>query len=134
MKNLLSLIAKIHDKGNRFIINELKKNNAGELAPSHGDILICLYMQEKITMKEIANRIHRTKPTVTVLVNKLEKLGYVKRELSTKDNRYTNIVLTDKGKAFQPKFEQISNELNKILYKNLSKEEAKILENILSKI
>lgn len=37
MKDLLSLIAKIHEKGNRFIIKELKKNGAAELAPSHGD-------------------------------------------------------------------------------------------------
>lgn len=47
MKDLLSLIAKIHEKGNRFIIKELKKNGAAELAPSHGDILIYLYMNKK---------------------------------------------------------------------------------------
>ena len=82
MKNLLSLIAKIHEKGNRFI-KELKKNGAAELAPSHGDILIYLYMNKKMTMKDIAQKINRTKPTVTALINKLEKLGYLKREVSS---------------------------------------------------
>jgi DNA-binding MarR family transcriptional regulator len=87
MRHLLSLISKIHEKGNRFIIEELKKNGAEGLVPSHGDILVCLYSQDKMTMKDIADKIHRTRPTVTVLVDKLEKLGYLKREVSQKDNR-----------------------------------------------
>ena len=134
MKNLLSLIAKIHEKGNRFIIKELKKNGAAELAPSHGDILIYLYMNKKMTMKDIAQKINRTKPTVTALINKLEKLGYLKREVSSQDHRYTNIVLTKKGENFKPVFEKISKDLNEMLYKNLSAEEADILEKLLRKI
>ena len=80
MSAILSLISKIHEKGNRFIIEELKNNGVEGLVPSHGDILVCLYKNNKMTMKDIANCIHRTKPTVTVLVDKLEKLEYLKRE------------------------------------------------------
>ena len=85
-------------------------------------------------MKEVADKINRTRPTVTVLVDKLEKLGYIKREVSEKDNRYTYIYLTKKGKDFKPVFEKISNKLNDMLYKNLSKDESDILENLLQKI
>ena len=134
MRNLLSLISKIHEKGNRFIIEELKKNGAEGLVPSHGDVLVCLYSQDKMTMKDIADKIHRTRPTVTVLVDKLEKLGYLKREVSQEDSRYTYIVLTKKGNDFKPIFEKISKDLNNMLYKNLSKEEAESLENLLQKI
>ncbi len=131
---MLALISKIHEKGNRFIIEELKKNGADGLVPSHGDILVCLYHNDKITMKDIADKIHRTRPTVTVLVDKLEKLGYLKREVSQKDSRYTYIALTKKGKDFKPVFEKISKDLNDMLYKNLSEEESDILENLLQKI
>ena len=134
MRNLLSLISTIHEKGNRFIIEELKSNGADGLVPSHGDILVCLYQNDKMTMKEIADKINRTRPTVTVLVDKLEKLGYLKREISQNDNRYTYITLTKKGKDFKPVFEKISNKLNDMLYKNLSKDESDILENLLQKI
>ena len=134
MKNLLSLISKIREKGNRFIIEELKRNGTKGLVPSHGDILVCLYEQNKMTMKNISDKIHRTRPTVTVLVDKLEKLGYVKREVSKEDNRYTYIVLTKKGLDFKPVFEKISNDLNDILYKNLSDSEADTLEKLLEKI
>ena len=134
MNAILSLISKIHEKGNRFIIEELKNNGAEGLVPSHGDILVCLYKNGKMTMKEIANCIHRTKPTVTVLVDKLEKLGYLKREASDEDSRSTNIVLTQKGEDFQATFEKISKNLNEMLYKNLSDKEIEILEELLKKI
>ena len=134
MKEMLSLVSKIHEKGNRFIIEELKNNGAEGLVPSHGDILVCLYKNGKMTMKDIANSIHRTKPTVTVLVDKLEKLGYIKREASDEDSRSTNIVLTQKGEGFKVIFEKISKELNKMLYKNLSPEESELIEKLLRKV
>ena len=134
MSAILSLISKIHEKGHRFIIEELKNNGAEGLVPSHGDILVCLYKNGKMTMKDIANSIHRTKPTVTVLVDKLEKLGYLKREASVEDNRSTNIVLTQKGEDFKVIFEKISKELNKMLYKNLSPEESELIEKLLRKV
>lgn len=134
MSAILSLISKIHEKGNRFIIEELKNNGAEGLVPSHGDILVCLYKNSKMTMKDIANCIHRTKPTVTVLVDKLEKLGYLKREVSNEDSRSTNIVLTQKGEDFQTTFEKISKNLNEMLYKNLSPEESELMEKLLRKV
>lgn len=134
MSAILSLISKIHEKGNRFIIEELKNNGAEGLVPSHGDILVCLYKNSKMTMKDIANRIHRTKPTVTVLVDKLEKLGYLKREVSNEDSRCTYIVLTQKGEDFQTTFEKISKNLNEMLYKNLSPEESELMEKLLRKV
>lgn len=134
MSALLSLISKIHEKGNRFIIEELKNNGVEGLVPSHGDILVCLYKNNKMTMKDIANCIHRTKPTVTVLVDKLEKLGYLKRAASDKDSRSTYVILTQKGEDFKATFDQISNNLNKMLNKNLSENEVKLLEELLKKM
>lgn len=134
MSAILSLISKIHEKGNRFIIEELKNNGVEGLVPSHGDILVCLYKNNKMTMKDIANCIHRTKPTVTVLVDKLEKLGYLKRATSDKDSRSTYVILTQKGEDFKATFDQISNNLNKMLNKNLSENEVKLLEELLKKM
>lgn len=136
MKNLkeaLSYMAKIYEEGNRFIIDRLNKNGIKGLVPSHGDVLAILYKDGKSTMKEIADKIHRTKPNVTVLVNKLERLGYVKREESKTDKRYTYIVLTQKGKNFEPVFKDISKKLNKKLYTNFSDNEYEKLEACLKK-
>lgn len=134
MKQALSLISKIHEKGDKFIVEQLNANGIKELVPSHGYILAVLYQHKKLTMKEIAQKINRTKPTVTVLVNKLEKLGFVKREKSSEDSRLTYILTTQKGDEFKPVFEKISEDLNKMLYKNLSKEEANLLDSLLKKM
>lgn len=134
MDRTLSLMAKILDKGNRFIIEELEANGAGSLVPSHGDILALLYLHEPLTMKEIAEKIHKTKATVTVLVDKLEKLDFVKRESSAADSRYMYISLTQKGKDFQAVFDNISTELNAMLHKNLTTEEISALTVLLQKM
>jgi len=56
------------------------------------------------------------------------------QEVSSEDSRYTYIILTKKGKDFKPIFEKISNDLNDMLYKNLSMSEADKLEQILKKV
>lgn len=134
MKKTLSLISRIHEKGNRFIIEQLNENGIEGLAPSHGDILAFLLYNGKSTMKEIANKIHRTKPTVTILIDKLEKQGFIKREKSGEDSRITYILITEKAKKFKPVFEKISNNLNYMLHQNLSTEETNILEELLEKM
>lgn len=134
MGKTLALISKIHKKGNDFIIKQLKLNGIEGLVPSHGDILIALYHNKKMTMNGIAKKINRTKPTVTVLVDKLEKLGFVEREICADDSRCTNICLTAEGEDFKPVFDKISKGLDNILYKNLSKAEIYMLDEILEKI
>ena len=93
------LISKIREKANKFILADLAQHGITKLAPSHGDILACLYQRERVTMKEISDSIHRTKPTVTVLVNKLAELGLVKKFQAAEDSRVIYVELTEQGKA-----------------------------------
>ncbi len=134
MKHALSLSSKIREVGNAFLLKKLKENHFENLAPSHGDILFVLYNFQKLTMKDIADKIHRTKATVTVLIDKLEKENLVRREKSTEDSRITYIVLTQKGIISKPIFEEISKELNTMLYKNFTDDEAKQLDLLLEKM
>ena len=85
-------------------------------------------------MQEIAKKIHRTKPTTTVLVDKLEKFGLVKREKSNEDSRCTKVLLTRAGMAFKDEFKRISEDLNNKVYKNLTTAEALTFEALLEKV
>ena len=58
----------------------------------------------------------------------------MKRKKLSEDTRITYITLTKKGESLKPVFEKISNELNSMLYKNLSKEEAEQLDYLLEKM
>lgn len=134
MKKALSLSSKIREAGNTFLIRKLKEHHFENLAPSHGDILYVLYKHQKLTMKDIADNIHRTKATVTVLVDKLEQENLVKREKSSDDSRVTYIVLTQKALNAKPVFEKIAQELNAMLYKNFTNDEAEQLDMLLEKM
>lgn len=134
LKKAYLTIAKIHEYADRFIIAELKKNNEEGLVPSHGEILLWLYQNEKMTMKDISKKIYRSKSTVTVLVSKLEKLGFVKREILNTDNRYFYISLTSKGQKFEPIFDKITEATNEKLYKNISNSDYQILDRILDNV
>ena len=132
--NAISQISKIKQRANAYIMDELAKNDISGLVPSHGDILMVLFHQEDVTMKMLADKIHRTKPTVTVLVNKLVALGLVKKEESEEDARVSYVRLTDKGRGFQGVFHNISLHLARRLFQGFSDNEQKQLEDLLDRV
>jgi len=132
-KNLIALMSRVTENANKLIIHELRKRGVEGIVPSHGGILLFLFDEEKYTMRELAEKIYRTKPTVTVLVDKLVTLGYVIKEKSEDDSRVTFIKLTEKGKELKPVFDEVSEQLNAVVYRNLTEEGINSLqENIAS--
>jgi len=132
--NAIALFSRIREKANRLIVTELEDHGIRGIVPSHGDILNVLFAEKRCTMNELARKIHRTKPNVTVLIEKLVEYGYVQKEKSAEDNRVTYITLTDKGENLRPVFLSISTKLNKTVYGRLSSEEAESLEQALQGI
>lgn len=132
--NAIALIARIRDHINKQIVQELEKHNVTGIVPSHGDILMFLYREDVLSIKMLAERVHRTQPTVTVLVNKLEKLGYVERSKSAEDSRVTMIRLTEQGRQLEPVFHQVSQQINGMVYGHLTDDQADQLESLLTGI
>jgi MarR family transcriptional regulator, organic hydroperoxide resistance regulator len=133
-KNLVALCSRVSSNARKIIVSELAKQGVTDIVPSHGSILHLLYIRKEVTMKEIADYVHKTKPTITVLVNKLEKLGYVVREKSDEDNRVSYIKLTEKGHKLKPIFEKVSDYLNDKVYKNLDEKESELAKKVLEKV
>lgn len=133
-KDIISLISKVREGANRFITTEMEKRGIEGLVPSHGDILVALMKSERLTMKDLAQKINRDKSTVTVLVEKLIKQGYVEKTRDTEDNRIVLVTLTEKGKALKPEFEAISKDLLSVVYKDISQREKEELIKTLLKI
>lgn len=132
-RKIVSFASKLTDKANKFIISELKKNGLSDIAPSHGDILSILFDGKSYEMGEIAKRIHKTNATVSVLVEKLLKNGYINKTKCEEDARITRISLTEKGFALKPIVDAISIDLNKHVSNGLSESEALLLEILLEK-
>ena len=112
-----------HERADRWLVTELAAAGLKGLAPSHGDVFA----------HEIAAFARRTKPTTTILVDKLEALGYVARVPSATDARSVVVRLTPEGAALRPAFDAISRRFVRFLYAGLSREEAETLERLLGK-
>ena len=121
---MIALMSRITELTNRMFIDELKAHDIQGIVPSHGGIMMRLFSGKQYTMQEMAAAIHRTKPTVTVLVGKLEAQGYVRKEKSAQDSRVTFLQITEKGKAMEPAFQEISAKVNALVYQGLSADEA----------
>lgn len=132
--NAISLISLIRNHANEFIINELKKEGIKNIAPSHGYILHTLFNNDGITMKEINENINKKKNTVTVLIEKLEYQGYLRRETDFNDKRITRIYLTEKGKFFEKSFKRISDKLIKKTYSGFKEDDKEVFVKYLEKI
>ena len=125
--DIANLISKLRNGANSFIMDKLAEEGVTELVPSHGAILVALYENGPQPMKAICERVNRDKSTLTVLVRKLEALGYVRREPDEKDNRSTILHLTEKGIAFRSTFERISAELYNRIWENTPEKEREVL-------
>jgi DNA-binding MarR family transcriptional regulator len=132
--NIISVISTIRKKSNKLIVREMANRNIKGLMTSHGDILAALFEKKVLTMKEIASRIHRDKSTVTALINKLIKFGYVKKQSDHQDSRVVLVTLTEKGRDLQTDFDEISSTLLSTVYKGISDSEKKTVSAILNKI
>lgn len=134
-KYIVYFMSKIKYKMLHFIEMKLKENNLEDLIPSHGNILTALYENdEKLTMKQIAEMIGKDKSTITPLVNKLVDLGYIKKEKKELDKRVTYIILTERGKEIETKFNAISKEVSMTAYKGFSAEEKEIFLDLLKRL
>ncbi len=133
-RDVISLISKIKQKVNVFIVSEISKNGIDGIVVSHGDIIYALFKKQKLTMAEIAEKIAKDKSTVTALVDKLVRLGYVTKERDAGDTRVVYVTLTPQGHELEPIFEAISHKVLEVFYLNISEEEKEDLIRILSKI
>lgn len=132
--HIIFLVGRINYKANRFLIDELKRHGITKLVPSHGEILGTLLLRGELQMTKLTEYIDKDKSTITALVNKLIRMGYVKKRKDSADNRVTWIALTDKGASLKPDIMDISRKLRKKAYENIREQEKEMLISVLSKI
>jgi len=85
-------------------------------------------------MTEIARIIDKDKSTVTALVNKLIRLGYVEKRKHGTDNRFSLIAATKKGEALKPAFVSIAKKLRALSYKDIPDDERETIVRLLTKL
>lgn len=102
--------------------------------PSQVLALVSIQERGGCTLTELKKEMHVSAPTITGLIDRLERDGYVKRRNDVNDRRVTNVVLTARGVRL---VEQFRGNIRKRWQYILSKtplEMAEALVNIMRKI
>ena len=76
------------------------------LHPAQARCIWTISSNDDITQRDLADLLHISRPTVTTMVQKLEKAGLVERHSDEDDQRLTRIRLTDAGRALDARLRE----------------------------
>jgi len=134
-EGIIAQIARIRESSNALIETELRKRSIKGIIPAHGPVLMFLLQQKKpVPIKEVVENVRRVKSTVTVMINTLERHGYIRKLPCRTDNRMTLVELTPTGRKLRKDFDQISKALLDKLYGDMNKKDRKLLVSLLDAI
>jgi DNA-binding MarR family transcriptional regulator len=95
-------------------------------------VLLVLWEQDDLTVKEIGERLFLDSGTLTPLLKRLEKAGHIRRTRDKKDERQVRISLTETGRALREKAEEVPKNVGCVL--GLSFDEAHALGQEVAKL
>lgn len=109
----------ITGKASTAIARRLQKNfkQAGvEITIEQWSVLYHLWKEDGMSQQQLGEATFRDKPSITRLVDNLEKLNLVKRVASKEDRRINMIYITPEAKDMQEKTMELANQtLNEAL-------------------
>lgn len=128
------LTARIHTLSQRVLAKILKKNCVNEINPAQGRIFFALWQKDGISIRELAQKTSLEKSTLTSMLDRLEKNGFIQRVPSKDDRRKILIKLTEKDREMQAVYTQICGEKLELFYKGFTEKEIDKFEGYLSRI
>lgn len=137
MKSLrqgIFLTAKIHTLSERILAKIFKKYDLAEINPAQCRIFFALWQEDDISIRELARRTSLEKSTLTSMLDRLEKNGYVCRIPSKEDRRKIIIGLTKKSRSLQDVYLRIAEEKTCTFYKGFTAKEMDKFEGYLRRI
>jgi len=127
-EGIIAQIARIRESANALIEAELRKRSIKGIVPAHGPVLMFLFQQKKpVPIKAVVDKARRVKSTVTVMINTLERYGYLRKLPCENDYRVTLVELTPKGRKLRKDFEKISKLLLDKLYRDMNIKDRQLL-------
>lgn len=92
----------------RRLQKNFKQNNI-EITIEQWSVLYHLWKEDGMSQQELCEATFRDKPSITRLVDNLERIKLVKRNASKEDRRKNLIVLTPEGRELEAKSMEIAN-------------------------
>ena len=111
-------------------------NKSKVLTPTQMEILdyIDKHQNEKIYQKDLEKALNTRRATISEVLKTMEKNNFIQRIQNEKDARSKEIIITDKAKKIFEEKNLNIKKLNKIITKDISKEDKIIFLKVLNKM
>lgn len=118
---------------NRKLSRSFRQNGL-EITPEQWTVLIFLWKKDGVTQQELCNATFKDKPSMTRLIDNMERQHLVVR-ISDKQDRRTNLIhLTKDGKSLEEKMRNLANQALMEALHEINIEELKVTQEVLKKI
>ncbi|MCX6200797.1 MAG: MarR family transcriptional regulator [Bacteroidetes bacterium] len=131
------LYSVINGMASTAVARRLQKNFrlAGlEITIEQWSVLYHLWKQDGLSQQELCNRTFRDKPSITRLLDNLEKQKLVKRMPSKDDRRINLVCLTEPAKLLQDKTIELANQTMDEALVGVGKNEIEIVKQVFQKV
>jgi len=131
------LYSVINGMASTAVARRLQKNfrAAGlEITIEQWSVLYHLWKEDGLSQQELCNRTFRDKPSITRLIDNLEKQHLVNRMPSTTDRRINLVALTDKAKDMQQLTIDLANQTMNEALIGVKKEDIDLVKQIFQRV
>ncbi len=125
---LLAQVCKLHFSRARTLLEELG------LFRGQPPLLFALWEKEGLTHSELAGHLHVQPATITKMIQRMERAGFVERRPDAEDQRVSRVYLTDAGRNIRDAVEGALRQLEEQTFAGFSQEERTLLSQFLLRI
>ncbi|MBN2548544.1 MAG: MarR family transcriptional regulator [Anaerolineales bacterium] len=125
---LLANICHLHHARARQQLEALK------LYRGQPPVLHALWQKEGRTQTELADKLEIAPATLTKMLQRMERAGFIYRQVDKEDQRVSRVFLTEAGRAIQSQVEQIWDTMENESFANFTLEEQIVLRRFLLQI
>ena len=124
----------ITGKASTAVARRLQKNfkqSGVDITIEQWSVLYHLWKEDGLRQQQLCDATFRDKPSITRLVDNLEKLKLVKRTASKEDRRINLICLTKEAQQLQEKTMEIANQTINEALQNVSEDKVEVAKEVL---
>jgi DNA-binding MarR family transcriptional regulator len=121
---LLAQVSKLHHARACALLEELG------LYRGQPQMLRALWEQEGQTHTELGRHLHVRPSTVTKMLKRMEKTGFVERRHDAEDHRVSRVYLTEAGRSIQDGVQRVWRTLEEETFAELNLEERMLLRRL----
>ncbi|MBM4166147.1 MAG: MarR family transcriptional regulator [Ignavibacteria bacterium] len=97
-------------------------------------VLMRMVEEDGISLTELGERLHLDNPTLTGIIDRMERDRFLRRQRDTIDRRVVNVYLTENGKMLCKEIEHLAKETDEEIWSDFSINEKRAMLNYLERI